>query len=191
MSDPLDPRSGRSSPPGSEPPAGTSGTDVGPPGRRGLTTPAPGPARFGGTAPAPRPSVEGTVHDVQHQVEDVTDRDGRSRRRRPIYAGVTAGALLVVAVVVIDRVMLAAETRGWVRWRRSPPSTVAAGTALLEILSLYEPAHQPVVEERRSARTDDAEDGDPLDPTAPFGPSARGRCGREHQDPSVSWRRSR
>lgn len=111
-----------------------------------------------------------------------------------------AGALLVVslvvAVVVFDRAMLAAETRGWVRWRRSPPSSAAAGTALLEILSLYEPAHQHVVEERRSARTDDAEDGDPLDPLDPldpFGPSARWNVvvGSTGPIPSVSWRRSR
>jgi hypothetical protein len=71
---------------------------------------------------------------------------------------------LVVALVGFDRAMLAAEARGWVHWRRSPPSTAAAGTALLEILSLYEPAHHHVVDERRSVRTDDAEDADPLDP---------------------------
>jgi hypothetical protein len=78
-------------------------------------------------------------------------------------------AVLIVAIFVAflvgtDRGMLAAEARGWVRWRRSPPTRASASTALLEILSIYEPAHHHVAEERRSVGREEAGDDDPLEP---------------------------
>jgi hypothetical protein len=73
--------------------------------------------------------------------------------------------IVVVSIGVLvgfDQLMLAAERRGWVRWRRSPPSRASASTALLEILSIYQPSHEHVVEERRAADLDEAEDDEPL-----------------------------
>jgi hypothetical protein len=75
---------------------------------------------------------------------------------------VTIVAVSIGVLVAFDRLMLAAERRGWVRWRRSPPSRASANTALLSVLSLYQPSHEHIVEERRAADTDEAEDDEPL-----------------------------
>lgn len=83
-----------------------------------------------------------------------------------MMTGVFIVAASIAGLLAFDRLMLAAEARGWVRWRRSPPTRASANTALLEILSIYEPAHQHVVEERRATDAEDeAGDDDPLDPT--------------------------
>jgi hypothetical protein len=71
-------------------------------------------------------------------------------------------AVCLALLVGFDRSMLAAERRGWVRWRRSPPSRATASTALLQILSIYQPSHEHIVEERRAADADEAEDDEPL-----------------------------
>lgn len=75
-------------------------------------------------------------------------------------------ALVVATLVVLDRLLLAAERRGWVYWRRSRASTSRASSALLSIQSIFEPDREHVVEERvrEEADIDVAEDDDPLDP---------------------------
>jgi len=75
-------------------------------------------------------------------------------------------ALVVATLVVLDRLLLAAERRGWVYWRRSRASTSRASSALLSIQSIFEPDREHVVEERvrEEADIDVAEDHDPLDP---------------------------
>ena len=67
--------------------------------------------------------------------------------------------------VVVDRAMLAAEARGWVRWRRSPPGRTAVGGAMLELHSILEPEKEHVVEERARERgaIDQADDDEPED----------------------------
>jgi hypothetical protein len=71
-------------------------------------------------------------------------------------------AVSIGVLVGFDQLMLAAERRGWVRWRRSPPARSSASTALLHILSVYQPSHEHIVEERRAADSDEAEDDEPL-----------------------------
>lgn len=107
--------------------------------------------------------------------------------------GVLIVSAFVAGLVAFDRLMLAAEARGWVRWRRSPPTRASANTALLEILSIYEPAHQHVVEERRATDADDeAGDDDPIGRLDPFGRleplGRRGPLGRIGPDPGARRR---
>lgn len=72
--------------------------------------------------------------------------------------------VLVVVLVAVDHAFLAAERRGWMRWRRTPPSRRTAGSALLGIQALFEPGAEHVVEEVRRADDDRdiAADDEPL-----------------------------
>lgn len=69
------------------------------------------------------------------------------------------------ALVVVDRLLLAAEARGWVYWRRRTATGSSAGSALLGVQAILEPnAEHVVAEERRQADDIDvAGDDDPLD----------------------------
>jgi hypothetical protein len=87
--------------------------------------------------------------------------------------------LVVVAVIVLalaclaglDRVLLLAEARGLVYYRRKRPSSASVGNAMMDAMSIYEPGFEHLVEERRRADGDEAEDDEPLD--RPAGPPAR------------------
>jgi hypothetical protein len=59
--------------------------------------------------------------------------------------------LLVVATVLVavDRVLLWAESRGWVYWRRSKPEPSGGSGALGELIELFQPSRRHVVEERQ------------------------------------------
>lgn len=72
----------------------------------------------------------------------------------------------LVALVIVDRLLLAAERRGWIYWRRSKASVSRASSALLSIQSIFEPDREHVVEERarEEADIDVATDDDPLTP---------------------------
>lgn len=80
---------------------------------------------------------------------------------RPGWSWVVGG---VVVLVVADRLLLAAERRGWVYWRHSKASSTSLGTAMLAVQSILEPDKEHVVEERRRADREESEDGDPPDP---------------------------
>ncbi|MDP8254242.1 MAG: hypothetical protein P9M14_00695 [Candidatus Alcyoniella australis] len=71
-----------------------------------------------------------------------------------------AGALLLI----LDRLMLAAERRGWVYYRKRKAAPGAVGNALLELQSMLEPAHKHVIEERQSEKSSQDQQGDPPDP---------------------------
>lgn len=75
-------------------------------------------------------------------------------------------AVALVVAFVVDRLALAAEARGWIRWRRSPPSATSVGTAMLSVQALFEPDREHVVQERldEESRIDLAEDADPDGP---------------------------
>lgn len=68
---------------------------------------------------------------------------------------------LVLALILVDRLLLAAEARGWIYWRRRKASTGTFGGALLEVQKLVEPGQRHVAEarEERPAAPDD--EGDP------------------------------
>ncbi|MGQ4617828.1 hypothetical protein [Nocardia sp. R7R-8] len=57
---------------------------------------------------------------------------------------------LVVAVVVIGRIAVWAERRGWIYWRHGP-KTAGVGSGMLgQVESLLSPSYRHVVEEARS-----------------------------------------
>jgi hypothetical protein len=68
--------------------------------------------------------------------------------------------VVVVGLVVLDRLALAAEARGWVYWRRRPPTASSAGDALMSVQALFEPGKQHVVEEAQRQRIAGDEDAD-------------------------------
>ena len=67
------------------------------------------------------------------------------------------------AVLVVDRLLLAAEGRGWIYYRRRKPSARASANALMSVLEIYKPEVHHTVEESRRADADEAGDDDPLD----------------------------
>lgn len=64
-----------------------------------------------------------------------------------------AGAAVVV-LVVADRLLLAAEARRWINYRKSPPRKGTAAQALLTLQYIFEPDKKHVMEEQ--AREEDA-----------------------------------
>ena len=71
---------------------------------------------------------------------------------------------VVPAVWAVDRLLVAAESRGWVYWRHRTVSRTSLGNAMLEIQALYEPAAHAVVEERVRKDADLPGVGAPPDP---------------------------
>lgn len=69
-----------------------------------------------------------------------------------------------VVLVVLDQLALAAERRGWIRWRHQPPQRATVTSAALHLQSIFEPAAEHVVEERSRIDAADDEDGEPPDP---------------------------
>jgi hypothetical protein len=78
------------------------------------------------------------------------------------------------AVLVADRLLLAAEARGWIYYRRRRPPTGTLSSGVLTVMSIYQPGHAHIVDGRREAAiaVDEIDDDDPFDypPHAPSGP---------------------
>lgn len=68
---------------------------------------------------------------------------------------------LVLALILVDRLLLAAEARGWIYWRRRKASTGTVGSALLEVQKLIEPGQRHVAEAREEEPSGAEEAGDP------------------------------
>ena len=89
---------------------------------------------------------------------------------RPILAGVKTvliASAIGVALLVVDRLMLAAERHGWVYWRRTKPtsgSRSAMAGMFGELNALATPAYRHVIEEqqRKDATPVDSATGDGL-----------------------------
>lgn len=66
--------------------------------------------------------------------------------------------------VVLDRLLLAAERRGWIYWRRRSPTSSARSAAMLSTHALLEPDKEHVVEEiqQQQADIDRAEGEEPF-----------------------------
>lgn len=77
-------------------------------------------------------------------------------------AWVVAAAL---ALALVDRLALLAESRGWIRWRRTPSSRSATGNALLHVQAIFEPQIQHVVDEREQIGAEQPGNDEPPDPT--------------------------
>lgn len=76
------------------------------------------------------------------------------------------GAVLIGAVV-LDRLLLWLERRGWVYWRRSDrPSGGGLSGAAFEVAALFQPTQHVLVEERakqEAGESDESGEGDPDD----------------------------
>jgi hypothetical protein len=79
----------------------------------------------------------------------------------------TVGLLVVscAALWLIDRLLLMAEARGWIYWRRRKASSSSLGSAMMAAQSFLEPDAHHVVEERQrqEADIDVAADDSPVD----------------------------
>jgi hypothetical protein len=73
-----------------------------------------------------------------------------------IIVGAVFGLLLLV-----DRLLLAAEARGWIYWRRSSPSPGTRASALLELQALLEADRRHTVEVLRQDAHEEDDEGDP------------------------------
>jgi hypothetical protein len=69
--------------------------------------------------------------------------------------------VMLVGLVVIDRLLLAAERRRWIFYRTSPSRRSAAGNALLGVQAIFEPDKQHVVDERTAINADQPGDDEP------------------------------
>ena len=83
-----------------------------------------------------------------------------------------AVALLVLSgLVALDRLLLWAELRGWIIYRRTPRVRHGAGNAILEIDALLQPGKQHVLQLRQQEEIrreqDDAGGGPPAGPRLP------------------------
>ena len=68
----------------------------------------------------------------------------------------------VAAVLyVLDRLLLAAEDRGWIYWRRSNPSPGTRAGALMELHALLEPDRKHTAEVLREETHEEDDKGDP------------------------------
>ncbi len=66
-----------------------------------------------------------------------------------------------LALWLLDRLALWAESRGWLYYRRRTPSSTAVGNAFLEVQSLLEPSKREIVEIRREEHVEAAVPGEP------------------------------
>lgn len=68
--------------------------------------------------------------------------------------------VVLVSMGALDRLMLAAERRGWIYWRRRKAAPGTAGSGLLSLGALLEPAKEHVLQEqdRQAADIDVAAD---------------------------------
>jgi hypothetical protein len=77
-------------------------------------------------------------------------------------------ALVLVAVVVagfvFDRLMLKAEERGWIYWRRRKGSHGMIASAALEVHQILEPSKKYVLEVQREREPEQDREGDPPTP---------------------------
>ena len=77
-------------------------------------------------------------------------------------------SLAVVAVFAalwgVDRLLLKAETRGWIYYRKKQGTSSRLGSAFLEVQSLLEPDKRHVAEIRREKNLPGPESGAPPEP---------------------------
>ncbi len=87
----------------------------------------------------------------------------------------TAAALVLLALgaaFVADRLLLAAEARGWIYWRRKSPNLRSVGSAALELQSILEPGKKYVLEVQRRDEAREAAEVDEASPGEPSGNEA-------------------
>jgi hypothetical protein len=68
---------------------------------------------------------------------------------------------VVVTLLVIDRLALWAEARGWIYWRRKKAQTGALGSALMEMNVITNPSAQHVIDAKDAKKPEERENDDP------------------------------
>jgi hypothetical protein len=68
---------------------------------------------------------------------------------------------VVVTLLVIDRLALWAEARGWIYWRRKKAQTGALGSALMEMNVITNPSAQHVIDAKDAKKLEERENDDP------------------------------
>lgn len=93
-------------------------------------------------------------------------------------------AAIAVVALVIDRLMVAAEARGWVYWRRGPTSGSLSAAALSPLHTLTQPSYEYVVQarDREHTRVVTNEDGEPPEPGARAARPERPQADGPHAD---------
>ena len=71
---------------------------------------------------------------------------------------------LVVAAFVVDRLLLKAEARGWIYWRKKKGSHGMPASAFLEVQQIFEPDKKYVLEVQQEQAPEEEESGDPPTP---------------------------
>jgi len=66
-----------------------------------------------------------------------------------------------VALFLLDRLALWAESRGWIYYRHHHASPGALGNAFLNLQSMIEPGKVHVIEAQREGDPEEGESGDP------------------------------
>ncbi len=74
------------------------------------------------------------------------------------------GVAIVVAAVVLDRLLLWCEARGWINYRRNGLSRTGPLYHALDLHSIFDPGIQQVTEIQYQERKEQDESGDPLGP---------------------------
>jgi hypothetical protein len=86
-----------------------------------------------------------------------------------VVTGAVVAALVTIVGVVADRLLLRAEERGWIYYRRRRASPGSAASAALEIQKILEPRTRHVLTVQRDVRPIEDDAGDP-----PAGPPPAG-----------------
>lgn len=70
----------------------------------------------------------------------------------------------LLGLLACDRVLLGAESRGWIYYRRNRPPAGAARSGVMTVMSIYHPGHEHVVDERFriAAKVEEVGDDEPL-----------------------------
>lgn len=93
--------------------------------------------------------------------------------------------LFAAAIAILDRLLLIAERRGWIRYRQSRAAfRVSAGNALSEIDGFYNPTRRHAIEltQEEILRREEEDDGD-TPPEEPARAEDEGEFGAKGTDP--------
>ena len=81
---------------------------------------------------------------------------------------------IAAALFVLDRLLLAAEARGWIYWRRHKASPGTLGNAVASMHALLEPDRRHAAEERRAVRREAEDEEGPPETGKPGGTAGEG-----------------
>jgi len=91
------------------------------------------------------------------------------------------GAAIVVALLVLDRILLRAEARGWINYRKVGLSRGGASYPTLQLSSIFEPGFGEIMEVKYADEKAQDDSGGP--PGTRRDSAATGCPGTKQQDP--------